>query len=418
MFTPEACGVNSNFVIASNRGVSILQGDTDIGNHCLNCSTAITLPFSISLYDRTFTTAIVSSNGIVQFGNSQWVADSCLPNAGLDYAVLPYWGPFRTEMGGAIYTRQDGQAPDRVFAIEWRVCRSTGPDSCGGYSNFEVRFHENSPTQQFEFVYGILEDYGIYGSVGVQKGSGSYITQYSCHTNSLSQGTQLTFTLQPCDTATPNLTSTPTACTLSFTDVPQGSTFYPYVHCLACRGIINGYPDGTFKPGEQVSRGQLAKIVSNSAGFQEPVGAQMFEDVVPGSTFYDFVWRLAGRGYISGYPCGGVGEPCGPANLPYFRPSNNATRGQISKIVSNAAGFGEPPGAQMFEDVVPGSTFYDYVQRLASRGIISGYPCGEVGEPCGPASLPYFRPNDNATRGQTAKIDANSFFPGCAINGA
>jgi len=196
--------------------------------------------------------------------------------------------------------------------------------------------------------------------------------------------------------------------------VPQGSTFYPYVHCLACLGIINGYPDGTFRPGEQVSRGQLAKIVSNSAGFQDPPGTQMFEDVVPGSTFYDFVWRLASRGYISGYPCSGVGEPCGPGNLPYFRPSNSATRGQISKIVSNAAGFGEPPGGQMFEDVIPGSSFYDYVQRLAGRGIITGYPCGGVGEPCGPASLPYFRPNADATRGQTAKIDANSFFPGCA----
>jgi hypothetical protein len=195
--------------------------------------------------------------------------------------------------------------------------------------------------------------------------------------------------------------------------VPQGSTFYPYIHCLACLGFINGYPDGTFRPGEQVSRGQLAKIVSNSAGFQEPPGAQIFEDVLPGSTFYDFVWRLASRGYISGYPCGGVGEPCGPASLPYFRPSNNATRGQISKIVSNTAGFGEPPGAQMFEDVVPSSTFYDYVQRLASRGTVSGYPCGGEEEPCGPASFPYFRPNDYATRGQTAKIDANSFFPNC-----
>ena len=224
-----------------------------------------------------------------------------------------------------------------------------------------------------------------------------------------------TSTASPATTATP--ISTPTACTLSFTDVPQGSTFYPYVHCLACLGIINGYPDGTFRPGEQVSRGQLAKIVSNSAGFQEPVGGQMFEDVVPGSTFYDFVWRLASRGYISGYPCSGVGEPCGPGNLPYFRPSNSATRGQISKIVSNAAGFGEPPGGQMFEDVIPGSSFYDYVQRLAGRGIITGYPCGGVGEPCGPASLPYFRPNADATRGQTAKIDANSFFPGCATSG-
>jgi S-layer homology domain len=142
----------------------------------------------------------------------------------------------------------------------------------------------------------------------------------------------------------------------------------------------------------------------------------MFEDILPGSTFYDFVWRLASRGYISGYPCGGAGEPCDPTNLPYFRPSTSATRGQISKIVSNSAGFSEPPGAQLFEDVPPGSTFYNYVQRLASRGITSGYPCGGVGEPCDPSNLPYFRPNNNATRGQTSKIDANAFFPDCMVS--
>jgi hypothetical protein len=178
---------------------------------------------------------------------------------------------------------------------------------------------------------------------------------------------------------------------------------------------VSGYADGTFRPQDNVTRGQLSKIVSNSADFQEPPGAQQFEDVLPGSTFFDFVWRLASRGYISGYPCGGPGEPCGPTNLPYFRPNSNATRGQISKIDANAAGYNDPPGAQLFEDVLPGSTFYDFIQRLASRGIINGYPCGGPGEPCGPTSLPYFRPNDNATRGQTSKIDANTFFPNCQI---
>ncbi|MEO8285426.1 MAG: S-layer homology domain-containing protein [Chloroflexota bacterium] len=210
-------------------------------------------------------------------------------------------------------------------------------------------------------------------------------------------------------------TATPTACTLSFTDVPVGSTFYPFIRCLACMGIINGYPeDNTFRPNNNVTRGQLAKIVSNSAGFTDPAGAQIFEDVLPDSTFYDFIQRLASRNYMSGYPCGGVGEPCVmPDNRPYFRSNSNATRGQISKIVANAAGFVEPAGAQMFEDVLPGSTFYDFIQRLASRNIINGYPCGNPGEPCGSGNLPYFRPSANATRGQTSKIVSNTFFPDC-----
>jgi hypothetical protein len=211
-------------------------------------------------------------------------------------------------------------------------------------------------------------------------------------------------------------TPTPTACTLTFTDVPPGSTFYPYVHCLACLDIINGYHDGTFHPNANVTRGQLSKIVSNSAGFNDPQAVQMFQDVPVGSTFFQYIGRLASRGYISGYPCGGPGEPCQPANLPYFRPNANATRGQISKIVSNAATFNDPPSGQQFEDVGVGSTYYTYTYRLVSRGVMSGYPCGGAGEPClPPANLPYFRPYNNATRGQTSKIVSNSFFPDCNL---
>jgi hypothetical protein len=212
---------------------------------------------------------------------------------------------------------------------------------------------------------------------------------------------------------TPQPTST--TCPIQFSDVPVGSTFYEFIRCLACRGIINGYPDGTFRPNNNVTRGQLSKIVSNSAGFSDPA-TQMFEDVPPGSTFFDYIGRLASRGYINGYPCGGPGEPCvPPGNLPYFRPNANATRGQISKIVANAAGFIEPVSGQTFEDVPPGSTFYDFIERLASRNVMQGYPCGSIpGEPCvPPGNRPYFRPSNNATRGQTSKIVANTFFPNC-----
>jgi hypothetical protein len=218
-------------------------------------------------------------------------------------------------------------------------------------------------------------------------------------------------------TQTPIIGPTSTVCPITFSDVPVGSTFYTWIRCLACRGIINGYPDGTFRPNNNVTRGQLSKIVSNSAGFNEPVTGQMFQDVPPGSTFYVYIGRLAGRGYINGYPCNTVpGEPCvPPGNLPYFRTNANATRGQISKIVSNAAGFTEPHTTQTFQDVAPGSTFYDFIERLASRGVMSGYPCNSVpSEPCiPPGNRPYFRPNNNATRGQTSKIVANTFFPNC-----
>ncbi len=196
--------------------------------------------------------------------------------------------------------------------------------------------------------------------------------------------------------------------------MPQGSTFYAYVHCLACHGIVSGYPDGTYRPGNPVSRGQLAKMVSNSAGYNEAHTTATFVDVPVGSTFFQFVERLASRGFVSGYACGGVGEPC-PGT--YFRPNAFVTRAQTAKIVATARGYAPPPpGQQTFQDIAPTSTFWQWIEELASHGVIQGYGCGGVGEPCvPPTNRPYFRPNANVTRGQAAKFVQVTFFPSCVV---
>ncbi|HEY0069259.1 MAG TPA: S-layer homology domain-containing protein [Chloroflexia bacterium] len=227
-------------------------------------------------------------------------------------------------------------------------------------------------------------------------------------------------------------TITPTVCPIQFQDVPQDNhvtSFYPFIRCLACRHIMGGYPcggpdepclgsgDPYFRPGHDITRGQLAKIVSNSAGFIDQPAGQTFEDIPPSEPFYPFIERLAIRHDIGGYPCGGPGEPCEDGNRPYFRSAAHATRGQISKIVSNAAGFNEAVEGQTYTDVEPSedeSSYYVYVERLSQRGVMGGYPCGSrPEEECDGQGRPYFRPNDNATRAQTSKIVANTFYPGC-----
>ncbi len=249
-------------------------------------------------------------------------------------------------------------------------------------------------------------------------------------------------------------------CPLWFSDVPVGSTFYDAIQCLACQGIVGGYPPSTptpppyptypgpvgtgqpyptatasvyvsptpvyptptstgptFRPNANVTRGQFAKIVSNSASYNEEPGQQMFEDVPYYNTFYQWVNRLARRGIIVGYPCGtNPNEPCrAPDNLPYFRPNADATRGQIAKMVSNSAGYAENHTEQTFEDVTTEYPFYIWIARLSSRGIVGGYPCGSPQEPCGQGSRPYFRPSANATRGQVSKMVAKAFFPNCYV---
>ncbi|HKP54967.1 MAG TPA: S-layer homology domain-containing protein [Chloroflexia bacterium] len=227
-------------------------------------------------------------------------------------------------------------------------------------------------------------------------------------------------------------------CSTRFIDVPEGSTYYNSIQCLACQGLIGGYgsppepiPTGQpfatasptpaiveFRPNNTITRGQLAKIVSNSAGYTDDPGWQLFEDVYPYSyysPFYTWINRLAIHGIMNGYPCGGENEPCGYNNLPYFRPNAETTRGQIAKVVSIAAGYTETHTELFFTDVPTSHQFYQWIARLYSRGLIGGYPCGSTGEPCDSENRPYFRPNANATRGQVTKIVAKAFFPNCYV---
>jgi hypothetical protein len=211
-----------------------------------------------------------------------------------------------------------------------------------------------------------------------------------------------------------------------YTDVSVTDTFYPYIQCLACRNIDTGYACGGpnepcdarsnpyFRPNSLITRQEIARMVAAAADFGEDPGPQRFHDVPATNPYYDWINRMYARGLIGGYPCGGPGEPCGQGNLPYFRPHNRATRGQIAKIVSNGAGFSDPVSGQFYEDVPPSNPFYEWVQRLTSRQIMGGYGCGGPNEPCVPPhNRPYFRWYNDATRGQTSKITANTFFPSC-----
>ena len=72
--------------------------------------------------------------------------------------------------------------------------------------------------------------------------------------------------------------------------------------------------------------------------------------------------------------------------------------------------------AQMFQDVPVGQADFVQIDRIAVRGIMTGFPCGGPGEPCGPNSLPYFRPDaplSSVDRIDYATILINTFLPGC-----
>lgn len=176
-----------------------------------------------------------------------------------------------------------------------------------------------------------------------------------------------------------------------FSDVPIDSFAFPYIEYLANLGVISGYADGTFRPGNSATRGQFSKMIVLGMGWPINVtGGPHFRDVPPDYPFYGFIETAYSRGIIGGYQCGGPGEPC-PGS--YFRPGNNITRAQIAKIIVGAKGWSLPdPTTPTFSDVPRSSTFYSHIEAAFSHGIISGYNDGT------------FRPGNNATRAQLSKM--------------
>ncbi len=230
-------------------------------------------------------------------------------------------------------------------------------------------------------------------------------------------------------------------CTISFSDVkPSESPFYVYVRVLACRDIISGYSDGTFRPNANVTRGQLAKMVAASAGYSDaiPNNRWTFHDIAPGSTYWLYVERVAMHGVTSGYACSnalGSAETCDEANRRYFRPNEYVTRQQVAKMVAASLDLTSSPASvpaavptgttsqYTFADVPPSNAFNPYVEALSRLGSISGYNCGGTNpdtgqpEPCDAQNRKYFRPGSNMSRGQVSKVLATTFFPEAVIAG-
>src|SRR5213595_2051295 len=96
-YTVEGCPSPDQYTITPITQ-AIVPGVTDIGNHCDDCTTTISLPFSYTLYDQTFSSIILSSNGNAQFvTNVSNFTNECLPSTSIgSYAIFPYWDDLYT----------------------------------------------------------------------------------------------------------------------------------------------------------------------------------------------------------------------------------------------------------------------------------------------------------------------------------
>ena len=89
----------------------------------------------------------------------------------------------------------------------------------------------------------------------------------------------------------------------AFPDVWPGDSNVVAIEYLADRGVIVGYPDGSFRPNRQVNRAEAVKILLGAANIAAPrPGATPFVDTPQAEWFTPFVARAKEMGVISGEP--------------------------------------------------------------------------------------------------------------------
>ena len=90
----------------------------------------------------------------------------------------------------------------------------------------------------------------------------------------------------------------------SFTDVSTGYSFHNEIVYLTSEGVITGHKDGTFKPEDAVTRAQAAIMIGRALGLNGEQRATTFHDVGSSSVASGYIASAVERGIITGFPDG------------------------------------------------------------------------------------------------------------------
>lgn len=152
---------------------------------------------------------------------------------------------------------------------------------------------------------------------------------------------------------------------------------------LVALGAISGYPDGTFRPNNNITRAEFATVLVKA--FQlEPQSGKVFKDTA-GHWAQETISTAASYGIVGGY------------SADTFGPDDLITREQMAVMVVKAAELTPAAVELSFTDSASISEWAREAMTTAvANGIISGYPDNTV------------RPQGNATRAEAATVIVNA----------
>jgi hypothetical protein len=214
-------------------------------------------------------------------------------------------------------------------------------------------------------------------------GTTYYVQAYATNSYGTVDGAILSFVTTSLQTTTPPQPIAPL-----FSDVSASYWGYNAISSLSSKGIVSGYPDGTFKPEASITRAEFATMLVKALGLNTSGTTGTFTDVTADAWYYGTVNAAASASLVSG-----MGD-----NL--FAPNTLITREQMAVMVTKALGNKAPTtdGTELnaFSDKSAVSSWaVSGMEEAVKSGIVSGMTASTIA------------PLDNATRAQAAEMIYN-----------
>jgi hypothetical protein len=171
---------------------------------------------------------------------------------------------------------------------------------------------------------------------------------------------------------------------INFSDVSSSYWAASFIQELAQRDVIAGFPDGTFRPNDPVTRAQFAAMVRKAFNKNKIRNAVNFVDLSSTYWAYSAIREAYEMGFLSGYP-GNV-----------FRPTQNIPREQVLVSLANGLNYTASNAVsadlQVYNDASSISSYArNSIAAATEKSIVVNYPVVET-----------LNPTRNATRAEVA----------------
>ncbi|MDV6378883.1 S-layer homology domain-containing protein [Sporosarcina sp. GW1-11] len=169
------------------------------------------------------------------------------------------------------------------------------------------------------------------------------------------------------------------ATAMEFKDVSKKHSNYAAIQEMQKAGFISGYPDGTFRPSEKISRKHVAALLDKALKLPHPSESKVvFNDVPKSHPYYVPIMKLANAGIVSGGLDGN------------FNPEAAITRVQMAKVLDLAFDFNMTDYSG-FHDILVTHWGYVHANALFSNDVAKG-------------NQGFFLPNHPVTRAHYAEF--------------